>query len=348
MRWIYSEDIGDFIRLTTALAVGRDGSIWAGLQDFPMEVLSGDDSEYLETAEAPYISSLITIDRNGNVVRRAEASEIMGCPAVASEIYIRDDSAIVGWAGMIEGEPLGILGADFSWTPSPGLGVAAPVSNARLGALSTGLIGWFNRPQAETSNSLWLAIEPDLGASTEINRLTTVRARFLESDPSTDTIWATIDDGEIFQIDASTLRVTSIWDNRLPSGAPAHPIDDAAILADGLAILDREHRAIMLLAPGAFAPPGLASEGDVAEALRAIRASLWLWKDTYGEFPQPSPGLLDKIMYADDRETVRRAFLGGTFFQYRPSETGFTFVAWIATPEQPVLICDQSTYEAVY
>lgn len=346
--WIYTEPTGDFIRLATSLAVGPDGSVWAGSQEFPFEILSGEEPLEFEIDEAPYTSTLMVIDRDGNIVRNRDASEIIPGTPVASEVLPFNDSMLTAWSGRIEGEPLGVLREDFSWTPATASGIPAPIANARIGELSDGLVGWFSLPQSQDSEARWLEIQPDLAGSSEIPRLQTIRARFLESDPSTDTIWATIDDGEIYQLNANDLRVTGIWHNRLPSGAPGHPIDDAEKVADGLAILDREHRAIMLLEPDAFEPPALVSEADVADALRVIRSAMWDWKNTYGDFPQPSPGLLDTIMSYNDREIVRRAFLGGQFFHYRPSETGFNFIAWISTAEQPVLICDQSTYEAVY
>jgi len=350
IRRVISEPVGDFVRLTSALAVLPDDRIFTAYRDYPFDILNDPDlyTDQDTNSAPPFTSSIALIDASGGILRRDETEAVVGGTSYPAEMLAQGENVVAAWAGPSEGVPVGILSQDGLWSPAEGLGVAGPLIDARLGRTSSGLIGWFLQPGMDLADVRWLTMDTDLAWSDDIERLGALRCRFLESDPDTDSLWLTIDDGEIMQFDLATQRVTGIWENRLPSGAPGHMVDDAAAIRGGLAVLDREHRAIILVGPEGFAPPPLAAESEVSEALSVLRAALQEWKNTNGDWPVPSPGLLDEILLPDDRLRVQRAFIGGRIYQYRPSQTGYTFTAWSATSDQPALMCTASTVDTVY
>ncbi len=346
VEYLYTEQITDFIRRTTSLAVNPDSGLLIGYQEFSLII--PDESTDAIDEEPPYSSLVMSLDRNGNLLRNETTTAITGYDCSTSELFPHENGTIAVFTGTDMPAPVGFLGVDGSWSTLENLNITGPLGNGRIGEIKDGLIGWFLQRSDEEMTTRWLKINDDLDGSHEITLLDAINARFLESDPITDTIWVTIDDGEIFQLDASGMRVNGIWDNRLASGAVGHPLDDAVKVADGLAVLDREHRAIFLITPDAFTVPLYASDEDVNEAIALIRSALWGWNDMYGAYPPDSPDLLDNILTYSDREIVRRAFLGGRIYNYNPTDLGYTFTVWSAATDHPVLICDRSDIETIY
>lgn len=345
--WVYREPGGNFVRQTSAIAVDSNGEIRVGVQDFSFDVLNDPGMEFIENLEAPYTSSLLTIDSEGNLVRNESSVDIVGVVSPCVELVPNGGSLIAAWAGMGVNGAIGILNND-AWVPSEGLNFPDYLLNAKIGFSGNGFFTWMNFPDGDGTETRWFEVRSDLSGGTAIDRLEAIEARFLESDRVSGNLWVTIDDGEIFQLDSDNLNVTGIWNNRLPSGAPGHPLDDAAKITDGLAVLDREHRAIFLVEPDGFTPPTLASQADIDDAISAIRAALGEIRERYGTYPPPSLDLLENILTYSDLEMLKWAFIGGRIFHYRPSETSYTFVVWSGTAEQPVLIVSEYNIQVIY
>jgi hypothetical protein len=344
---VYREPAGNFVRQTSAVAVDSNGEIRVGVQDFSFDVLNDPGMEFIENLEAPYTSSLLTIDSDGYLVRNESSVDIVGVVSPCVELVPNAGSLIAAWAGMGVNGAIGILNSG-AWVPSADLIFPDYLLNAKIGFSGNGFFTWMNFPDGDSTETRWFEVRPDLTGGTAIDRLDAIEARFLESDRVSGNLWVTIDDGEIFQLDAGNLNVTGIWNNRLPSGAPGHPLDDAAKITDGLAVLDREHRAIFLVEPDGFTRPTLASQADIDDAINAIRAALRDIRERYGTYPPPSLDLLDNILAYSDLEIVKWAFIGGRIFHYRPSETSYTFAVWSGTAEQPVLIVSEFNIQVIY
>lgn len=345
--WVYREPAGNYVRQTSALSVDSIGDLWIGVQDFSYDIINDPTMEFIDQMEAPYSSNLLHVNRDGNLISNSSSQDIVGVVSPAVEIHSGLNHTLGFWAGMNVGNPFRQF-ENNTWIPLPGINFPDYLMNARIGDSGDGYISWINYPDGEYTSTAWYSIRSDLSGISEIPRFSALEARFLECDRITGQLWITIDDGEIFQIDSNNMRVTGIWNNRLPSGAPGHPLDDAAKIADGLAILDREHRAIFLLEPEAFEEPGLAIQSDVDDAINAIRAAFQEARDQYGLYPPPSLDLLYRILEYSEQDIVRRAFLGGRIYDYKLTETGYSFIAWSATAEQTVLLVDDFNTQVVY
>jgi len=341
------ERLGNFVRQTTALGVGQDGNIYVGYQDFSFELID-DQTIDEESDKGPYESMVMVLDGNGNVLRDVTTFDITQQHCFVSGFTRTEDKTLAVMAGSDTGPAIGYIDGMSTWNPVNGLSVPLPVANGRIGDFGNGYIGWFLYPDVDTLGTSWLEFPAELSGTDEIRKLTETGCRLLATDRGSGTIYATIDDGDIFRIEGANRTVTGVWNNRLPSGAPSHPLNDAAKVTDGLAILDLEHRAILLVPDGAFVEPAVASEFEISEALTLIRTALYEWEENYGFYPPPSPGLLENLMMAGDRDKVQRAFLGGRIYNYRPTEIGYTFVAWSAVGGQPVLLCGLSGEEEIY
>ncbi len=344
-RRVYEEFLTDSLRVTTALEIGPTGEIWVGCQDFLWDP-EIDDSQ--EEPGFPYVSSILRVAGDGNLLQRIGPSEEFGPASVPSDLFAYDSGMLCVWAGAEDYSIFQNVAPESSWAPAYELPIGAPISNSRIGATQSGYLGWFTLPESDSEIMYWSRADENMNVWGGIDRLGTLGCRFLASDPGEDVVYVTIDDGEIFRLDGVALQVTGIWYNRLPSEAPGHPLNDAECLSSGLAILDREHRAILQLSPDAFEAPLTASEADITDALSAIRNALWEYKDSNGDYPSPSPSLLDDLLDVNELETVRRAFLGGRIYDYRPSETDYAFVAWSAGPYQPALACNLSQTSEVH
>ncbi len=337
---VYREPMPDFIRQTTSLSIDLDGGIRAGFEQFPFSMSADPTALSVPETEIPFTSSLMLIDKEGTLLRTESIADIAQPDCYLSDILTSGDSAVGVLAGAEIASPLGFLGSDGSWNPGSEIGLPGRIIDARIGDITGGLVAWFLCAGARTTETRWLRVNPELDAFNEIVSLSALGCRFLEADSESDTLWVSMEDAEIFELDAQRFTVKGIWENRLPSEAPAHAIVDAEKTSDGLAVLDQEHRALLLLRPEAFSPPNSADQSDVDNALAAIRSALWHWKDENGSYPAGSPSLLDDILTESDRETVRQAFLGGRVYKYQPTDVGYTFIAWSATMNQTVLLCD--------
>jgi hypothetical protein len=343
--WVHEEPMEDSIRIGTALLCGSEGEIRAGCQDFAWDISTTQSEDALNSA---YISSVVYVSDDGVLLRRDPVPDILGPASVLCELFSTSEKIYGIWAGSDTGFSVGTIAQDGTWTPGADFQPGGTVSNARVGRIVNGFIAWFSSFNGDTDEPLWYTLDPSFQNAREITKLNAARCRLLDSSPQSNEFYATIDDGEVFRIDAGTLAVNGIWSNRLPGGAPGHPLDDAECCSGGLAILDREHRAIFSVSPEAFTQPPLASEEEVETAISSITTALEDYHYTNGTYPVPSSRLLIDLLEMSDLNTIEQCFIGGRVYNYQPTETGYSFIVWSAAADQPVLICTPSGNETVY
>jgi len=344
--WIYTEPLTDFIRQTTAIEVTPD-AIYISCQDFGFDILN-DPSLAVSGEEAPYTPGLLKIGHDGILREIVSPPEGSGASSFASDIVYRNGELITSWAASILNTPVAILDGTGEWRISLSRHFNGPVANAHLESSGESILGWFAYPEENGLEMSVYDLGGNLDGSRQEQKLSTLDARLLASDPSTGRIWVTIDDGEIFEVNPNSMYVSSYWPNRINDAAPAHVLDSVVYHNGELAILDREHRAVISVNPDAFIPSGYSYEEDINEATGIIRTAFWQWRNTYGSWPSPSPDVLDEVLDYDDREVVRQAFLGGRIYNYRIDGEGYTFTAWGATSDQAVYVCTHSDTQVIY
>jgi len=216
-----------------------------------------------------------------------------------------------------------------------------PLEDARIARVRRGYIAWFLQWGDEPSTKFF-TFDENFSDRTEIKLCEKINYRLLAGIPDENIFFATIDGGEIFKINSDSMEVTGILSNRLESGAPAHPIDDA-VWADGrLVILDREHRAILSVDPDSFENPQSAFTEDTESAIAVIRTALSQYHEKMGEYPEWYPSLLDDLLDEDGLDLVKRFFIAGRIYDYKINPIGYSFLLRSGSPGQPVLYCDQS------
>ncbi len=340
----FTEPLADALRVGTALECGADGDFWVGYQDFPWTIAEED----LDSFGSAYSSSYLHIDRDGVLLRRDPSPDLLGAGAVLCDLLYRSGSPIGAWAGSSIALPLGKINTDGTWEPNIDFTTGSIVANARIGEISNGHIGWFAVFEGDLDRTRWFRFSSELAGSVELDRLGVLKCRYLASDPSSDNLYVTIDDGEIFRLDATDLQVTGIWHNRLFSGAPGHVLHDAEWHDGKLAVLDREHRAIIAVSPEDFIEPVYASEPDVSDAINTITAAFDEYYYQNSIYPPTSPGNLEDLLELTDLNLIRQSFIGGRIYHYRITDMGYEFTVWSGASNQPAVITTVSGTETIY
>jgi hypothetical protein len=348
VEWIYSEALDEFARQATALEVNDNGSVVVGYQDFPFDFLTDMSEEQLMSDDPPFSSMIMEVSRDGDLLRRGDLDVLIQPGCYVTDFIVDGTSTHALCAGTLLDSYIWNWSDSGEFTALGGPAFGGPILTSRTGRVDQGLSGWFIQQDGNNPLTQWLKISADYAISETNHRLEALNARLLETDPVSNTIFLTIDDGDIFRVDASTMMVDGVWHNRLPSGAPGHILSDAEFTTGGLAVLDVEHRAILKLSSEAFEELPLVSDQDVTDAISTIRTHLQDYYDSLGFYPLPSNGLLTTMLLPDEMALVEQSFLGGRIFQYTPSELGYTFVVWSAGIDQPVLLCDQSVEQVIF
>jgi hypothetical protein len=249
LSWVYEETTTDSLRIATSIACGGESDLWIGVQDFPWDASTQSTGTEAEEAHS---ASLLRVDKSGNLLRHQTIPTSLGAGALACDLHTVPDGMLSVFAGAESGIPVGAFSPDGVWTTVSGFPLGNPIAKARIAEIQGGFLGWFLQPGYETDETHWFRIGPRLDRFERLDRLDAIACRLLDANDGGSAIYVTIDDGEVFQIDISRMLVTGIWTNRLPGGAPGHPLDDAAWRLDELAVLDREHRAVISIPQEAF------------------------------------------------------------------------------------------------
>jgi len=349
IEWVLREPMLDFIRRITSLAVTDSGDIWFGITEFPFfipeetpDAQSGENSD----EALPYTTHLRRYDRSGNLMLDYNTDDLTQTDCFMTDLLV-ESGGIYAALGATDTElPFGKVNVSGRWEPSPHFTNNGLIAHARMGRLPGKIISWMLAGDNYSLEPQWFMMNEDLSGVEENEFLEMLGCRLLATDDVNGKIYVTIDDGEIFQLDGTDLFMEGLWTNRMPSGAPGHSLDDAVLTADGLTVLDREHRALLLLEPEIFTEPQLSTGNDVDNAIGLIRVALSGFKTMYGQFPSWSPSLLDDILSYNDLEKIKRAFIGGRIYNYSFTEVGYDFVVWSAAADQPVVYCTESdTFE---
>jgi hypothetical protein len=332
--------------MANALAVGQEGDIWIALQEFLLnQPLSGSADE-----DAPLgRSAVLHISDDGVLVRRDTISDGTLTQRTPLEITPAGDSVQTIWSTLDQPEPVVLnLSRNGLFTPVESFPWIESLTGAKIQKAKTGYVGWFDTQGESNERAQWYRFGDYFANASAIDRLNALGCRLLGSDPSRSVLYVTIDDGEIFRLDSESLRVTGVWANRFATGAPGYPLDNGVWTSQGLAVLDREHRAALCIPDDILEIPPLMTDVEVTQAIDTIKTALGEYKTSYGSYPAFSPGLLGRILDPSELETVGRCLIGGRIYWYETSQTGFRFVAWSAAADQPALVCSQDSAEPVY
>jgi len=352
IEWVFREPLMDFIRRLTSLAVTDDGDIWFGVTEFPLVIPGDGDTgstvpEDL-TEQAPYSNFFRRYDRAGNRLLDLNIESMTGVECFVSDIISGPDGTAAALGATDTSSPFGGIDNNGTWTPYPGYLNDRVIAHARIGRVPDKIVAWMLVGEDFSLVNRWVFMNEDFSGPTENETLGILGCRLLATDNVNGKIYVTIDDGEIFRLNAENLHLDGIWTNRLMSGAPGHTLDDAVVTSDGLAVLDREHRTVLLFTPDAFTEPQISTDLDVDEAVGYVRSAFLDFKTLYGAYPDPSPHLLYDILPFNEYEKVKRAFIGGRIYNYSATEMGYSFTVWSASADQPVLHCTESDTAEYY
>ncbi|MFH1675798.1 MAG: hypothetical protein ABIC40_02150 [bacterium] len=345
----YSENLPGLVRITTALGIRTDGSVLVGYTDFFADTLAFETDNANEfpasvpSEEKIASSSIMEIDPTGKLVDKTNNSETEnenGHSGIPID-FIASGNSILAIFRIDETLRGYLIQPDGTMNEIPDFPSVNPLEDARMVRINRGYVGWFLKWDDPPSTKFF-TFDENLSDRREIGRLEKINCRLIAGIPDKKTFFATIDGCEIFKIDSDNMEVTGVLYNRLESGVPAHPIDDA-VWADGkLMILDREHRAILSVDTDFFENPPSAFIEDTESAIAVIRSALSEYYKNMGEYPLWYPTLLDVLLDDNDRDLVNRFFIAGRIYDYRVMPTGYSFLVWSAAYGQPVLYCDQN------
>lgn len=336
---IYSDPNLETIRLVNALVMDSSGDMWLSCQDYSFDFYAADP----ETSDITVKTNrLLGISNSGEVLLNIEQGPIES----VAELHLAAQGLLGVFASPDPGVKWGFFSPDGSFSQMPTFLDGYSVLNANLGTNGSANLGWFLVEREEKVSGRFVEFSEDWTTTLENHKLTALECRLLDSSPITGVTYITVDDGEIFRLDNS-FNVTGVYSNRLESGAVCHPLDSAVAENSSLDILDREHRAIIRINPGAFTAPQVATSNEIDEALIIIRSAMYEYLENNHVYPPATPDILEEILEFNEREIVRRAFLGGRIYNYEPHDTGYYFTAWSAEPDQSVLLCDQTSEETI-
>jgi hypothetical protein len=344
---IFNQKFTGTLGLATSLAVGASGEKWVGMQEYPLNLDSGkppEDNKVLLTCTILHLGS------DGVLIDKYSPPPDFSEWSVPSELVPLPDTLVTAWAmPEVTTSPLVSLSEDGTWGALKAAIKLKAISTVRIGQTAKGYLGWFSVPNSsgEFEESRWFSFDSQFNGAMPIERLSASGSRILGSDPINKELYVTIDDGEIFSLNAETLLINGIWTNRFPSGSQIYSLNEGLCTPDGLAILDRQHRSIFRLTRDKFIHPQSANEIDVMTSIAAIQKALAAVKNSTGSYPIWWPNLLEQLLDSSGFDLMQQAFIGGRIYNYRPTKVGYTFTVWSAALDQPILICSPTDVRTI-
>lgn len=331
---VFSELLSGSTNVVNALEIDDDGSVWIGLQQFPWNL---DKEENIQA----YKSFVLSVAPDGKLLQRLAPPDVLGEASYAVELHKYGNRIFSLWAfpDAKKGKAY-FIDKEGNYTAKNEIGQNMGVSDGRIEKLKNGYLSWVEDRSKQNEAMIWWKTNDELVGKLRYYKMEAVNCRLLASDESRDRFYVTIDDGEIFRINAGTQIVDGIWDNRFESGAPGHRLDDASYYADSLAILDRENRAIFSVPDDLFSKPKEASAEEVENAIKLVKNRLEEWKHATGEYPLSFEEFMGKMFGLDEMKEMKKAFIGKGVYHYKPVRTGYSFMVWSAAKEQPIIICE--------